>query len=257
MNFGTIKTELANTFDSNSATRLGVWTNAAYHEILGKRTWSCRIATSTAFSLVASQQNYVLAGSGTPLITDYGGIVDVYITMTSGGIMVPLTPTDPQVFDRLSGHSRVNGTPSVYTVTGGAPDTSAANVRAGGKQDLLLWPTPTAVSGEGTHCGIRYYRSVASCEMSSDSDIPILPTQDHYAIVLLARLYGYEANGLLGSEDAARTRESFESRLATMIEEDDAKQPIRVRGRLEMVEPQPPNPQNPSVSNPRTRPLST
>lgn len=257
MNRGTIAAEVLNSFDTNASSRVYTWINAAIEDIMSRRGFSWAEAKTSAIPLVASQENYVLAGSGTPLLTDFAGIIGVQMTLTSGGVRVNMIGCAPSTFDIYSGPSRVSGVPRFYTTTGGAPDTTAGATRAGGRQEMLVWPVPTAVSGEGTHLLIRYYRSVASVELSADADIPILPAQHHYAIVLGAKLYGYDANGEMASAEAQNAREMYEARIAAMIEEDERIRPIRDRLWSDLVTAPEPQPNDPSVNNPRSRPLAS
>lgn len=257
MNYQALYGEVANQFDTNSTSRVKLWVNAAIHDIMARRGWSWAEAKPAAVALVAGQENYVVAGSGSSVLTDFGGVIDVALTLTSGGIRVPMIGCAASTFDIYSGPSRVNGSPRFYTLSGGAPDTTSAAVRAGGKQELLVWPTPTANSGEGTHLLVRHYRSTASVELTADADIPILPAEDHYAIILGAIVNGYGANGEQSSADARAAREAYELRIQAMIEKDERVKPIRDRLWSDLVAAPASNPADPSVSNPKTRPLAS
>jgi hypothetical protein len=148
-------------FDDNMLPNVKIWCNWAQHEILSVRGWSWRLATTNAVALVASQQAYQLTGTSPvahrlrwprrrPTRTHGEWFEEV---VCRGG---------QQIFDDLSAHSRVNGTPSVYTVTGGAPTTTSATTQSGGNQQLLVWPIPVATAGNGVNLFLRYWRNLDS-----------------------------------------------------------------------------------------------
>lgn len=256
MNFQQCYQELANLFDTNAVERVKLWVNHAQHDIMSRRGWSWAEARPSPIALVAAQEAYSVGGAGTNVVTDFGGIIDVTLELSSGGVRIPLIGCSAATFDTYSGPSRVNGTPRFYTVAGGAPDTPASAVRAGGRQELLLWPVPTATAGQGTHILTRYYRSVASVEMTANTDFPILPAEDHYALILGGIVFGYAANGEQSTADAQAARADYEARITAMIEKDQRIKPIRDRLWSDLVAAPAPPAQDPAVVNPRTRPLA-
>jgi hypothetical protein len=194
------------------------------------RPWSWRVVTSNAVALTASQQAYQLTGTS-PITPDFGGLIDVQLEITASGARKTLTGADQQVFDDLAAHSRVNGVPSVYTVSGGAPQTTSAAVLSGGNQQLLLWPIPTAAAGQGVNVFLRYWRSLASVELSADSDKPIIPVAHHAIIVEYAVAYGYTILGL--TQQAQGFLALANQRLERMVMEDELVTPPRDNKRLE------------------------
>jgi hypothetical protein len=240
-------------FDDNMLPNVKVWVNWAQHEILSVRGWSWRLATTNAVALVASQQAYQLTGTS-PVAQDFGGLVDVQLELTASGSRKSLVAADMQVFDDLSAHSRVAGTPSVYTVTGGAPTTTSATTQSGGNQQLLVWPIPVATAGNGVNLFLRYWRNLDSVEMSADSDKPIIPVRHHAIIVEYAVAYGYSMLGL--TQQAQGFLQLANQRLERMIMEDEQVYPPRDNKRLEYARP-PTLQEQGHVTNPRlTLPVS-
>lgn len=187
MNFGQIYGEVGQNMTSSDPSRCKLWVNAAYHQILAGSRYSYLEITSAAVALVASQQAYTLIGSS-PIVPDFGGIIDVRLEITASGARQKLKNMNQQSFDDFADVSRVNGTPVMYTLAGGAPPSSgSSNIVSSGHTDLLLWPIPTASAGQGVNIFVRYYRDADSVEMSADSDVPIIPVQHHWAIVELAK----------------------------------------------------------------------
>jgi hypothetical protein len=193
MTYGDLKAEMANRFDANQSTSHAIWLKWALHDIVSWDEWSWREVTSAVVSLVASTQTYSLVG-GTPSVTDFGGLINASLELTSAGVRVPLLETDVVTFDRLSNHSRVNGVPSIVTMTGGTAASTAGTVTAGGTRSFAVWPIPLATSGNGTGIIFRYLRTSESVEPSGDSNILLPPIRLQRAIVFRAMEYGHAAN---------------------------------------------------------------
>lgn len=234
MNYAAIYNMVGGNFDANQLPNVKVWCNWAQHEIVSVRGWSWRLATTNAVSLVASQQAYQLTGTS-PVATDFGGLVDVQLELTASGARKTLVACDAQVFDDLSAHSRVAGTPSVYTVTGGVPQTTSATIQSAGNQQLLVWPIPVATAGNGVNLFLRYWRSLGSTEMTADSDVPIIPIPHHAIIVEYATAYGYAMLGL--AQQAQGFLQLANQRLERMVMEDEQVYPPRDNKRLEYASP--------------------
>jgi len=201
------------------------WIVDAYHQVLAERAWSCRLVEKS-IALVASQEAYVLLGSGA-LLTDYDGLVSADLEMTTGGIRAPLFAATPRSYQRVTAHAKGGAAsrPLFYTVQGGAPATTAATMLAGGTQNMLLAPVPLATAGNGQNVIVRYLRSVASCELSGANDVPILPAQHHRSIADLALAIGLPLAGR--GIEAQGFANLYAQRLKTMVAEDEAITPIR------------------------------
>jgi hypothetical protein len=107
--------------------------------------------------------------------------------------------------------------PAFYTVGGGAPEASAAAGVAGGVQRLSVWPAPVSASAGALQ--VRMSRGVGTMELSADTDVPILPTRHHYALVEGAISLGLESED--DAVGAARWQDRFERRIQAMIAEDE------------------------------------
>lgn len=209
--------------DSNSVPRCKTWVNAAYHDILSRRTWSF-LETTMSVTLVSAQLEYALTGT-TPLVTDYGGNISVLVNKGVSG--APATDwkrlkfLDQQTWDDWLGHTIAStGIPAFYSLYGASsPATASANIKSGGETKIAIWPTPNAA----LTAKVRYPRAADSVELSADTDVPILPVRHHYTLVLLAAAFG------LAEEDAmihANVYEQMaEKRIAAMVTEDE-----RLRG---------------------------
>lgn len=218
MQFSQIWGEVGANFPTSAQPRVKMAVNAAYHEWLGSRQWSYRESSSAAVALVASQQTYTLLGT-TPVITDFDGLIDVVMELTTGSDRKALTEMRQQDFDRVFGHVVTNGEPAVYCVRGGTPGSTSAAIVQGGQQQLALAPPPLATAAHGQQLIIRYFRSAASVEMVADTDVPILPAQYHYALVVGGNAYMAEALG--NAQKAAMWRQTFQQRVQEAITEDE------------------------------------
>jgi hypothetical protein len=217
-------------FDANMLPNVKVWVNWAQHEIVSHRAGRGASSRRTPSLVPLRSRRTNLTGTS-PVTPDFGGLIDVQLEITASGARKTLTGADQQVFDDLAAHSRVNGVPSVYTVSGGAPQTTSAAVLSGGNQQLLLWPIPTAAAGQGVNVFLRYWRSLASVELSADSDKPIIPVAHHAIIVEYAVAYGYTILGL--TQQAQGFLALANQRLERMVMEDELVTPPRDNKRLE------------------------
>lgn len=217
--------EVASNFPTSAQARAKLAVNAAYHEWLGARQWSYRESSTTTIALVASQQNYVLAGTS-PVIPDYDGLIDVVLEMSAGVMRRALTEMQQADFDRVFGHVTTSAEPAVYCVRGGTPAGTSAAVVSGGQQQLALAPPPLATATHGEKLTLRYFRHLGSVEMTADSDVPILPGQYHYALVLGGNAYLAEAIGNV--QKAAMWRQVFQQRMQEAQAEDAG---LRLRDR--------------------------
>lgn len=218
MNYGQINTEVGQSMTSDDPARVKIWVNAAYDEILARDDWSFLEVSSAAVALVASQQAYELIGAS-PVVPDFGGIIDVRLEVTSGGVKVPMENMEVRDFDRWSDRAPGNLVPVMYTIVGGAPPSAgSANILSGAKQDLLVWPRPLATAGNGVNLFLRYFRSTSSVQMAADSDVPIIPVQHHYAIVELAKSIALADDDQV--QQSQQFRQMAEARIAAMQIED-------------------------------------
>lgn len=205
--------------DTNSVPRCKLWSNAAYHDILSRRTWSF-LETTMSVTCVTSQLEYALTGTS-PLVTDFGGNISVSVNLgtasPSSTQWKKLRFLDQQTFDDWLAHSiATSGIPAFYTMYGAsAPTSSAASVKSGGEQRLALWPVPNAA----LTAKVRYPRAADSVELSADTDVPILAVRHHYTLVLKAA-----ALGLYAEDQAAQAQaydQEAERRIQAMISEDE------------------------------------
>lgn len=230
MLFSDIQAMIAFHFDDNFATSWkAILANQAQHEVVAFRDWSWKVNTSSAVALVAGQQAYQLTGTS-PVVTDFGGMIDVSLELTSGGARRTIRPMDQQVFDDVTSHNRVNGSPMLWTVTGGTAQTTSATVLPGGNQQLLLSPIPIATAGNGVNVFLKYWRNLASVEMSSGTDKPIIPVAHHQIIVDFAVAKGFRMLGL--TQQAEGFLKDANDRLDKMVSEDSLNQPPRGTDRL-------------------------
>lgn len=231
MNYAALYNLVRGNFDDNLLANVKTLVNDAQNTIISRRGWSWRIGTSSAVALVASQQAYNLTGTS-PVVTDFGGMIDVLLEMTSGGPRHKLDSATQQVFDSLSAHSRVPGTPSIWAVSGGSVPSTPATVLSGGNQQLLLYPIPVATAGNGVNVFLRYWRSTASVQMTADTDVPIVPVEHHMVIADLAIARGFRI--FLGdTQRSAQMMQDVEQRVQQMILEDELVLPPRDNRRLE------------------------
>jgi hypothetical protein len=231
VNYAALYNLVKGSFDDNLLSNVKTLVNDAQNTIISRRGWSWRIGTSSAVALVAGTQAYNLTGTS-PVVTDFGGMIDVQLEITASGSRHKLIAATQQVFDDLAAHNRVNGVPSVWTVSGGSVPSSAATVLSGGNQQLLLWPIPIATAGNGVNVFLRYWRSTASVQMTADSDVPIVPVEHHMVIADLATARGFRI--FLGdTQRSAQMMQDVEQRIQQMITEDELVHPPRDNRRLE------------------------
>lgn len=182
MQFSQLWGEVAANFPTANQQRAQNAVNAAYQEFMSARQWSFRESSTTTIALTAGQIHYVLLGTS-PVVTDFDGLIDVVLELTSGGIKKPLPEMEQADIDRYFGHCTTNAEPVAYCVQGGLAATSSSAVNQGGSQQLKLVPPPLATAGHGEKLTLRYFRSIASMEMSANTDVPLVPAQYHYALV--------------------------------------------------------------------------
>lgn len=253
MQFSQIWGEVGSNFPTSAQPRVKMACNAAYHEWLGARQWSYRESSTTTLALTGGVQNYTLLGT-TPIIPDFDGLIDVVLEMSTGLDRKTLTEMRQTDFDRVFGHVTTSGEPAVYCVRGGTPAGTSAAVVAGGQQQLALAPPPLATAGHGQNLTLRYFRSVGSIEMVADTDVPLMPPQYHYALVIGGNARMAEAIG--NAQKAAMWSQAFQQRIAQGIAED---QGLRLRD-AQLLEFKrgavvyPITGQDPSTFDPSTRP---
>lgn len=220
MQFSQIFGEVASNFPTANEARAKIAVNAAQHEILSVRQWSFRMSTSAAIPLVAGTARYTLLGT-TPIVPDFAGLVPggVVLEMATGGQQKPLAELAPGAFDDVFGHVKISSQPAVYCVQGGTPAGTAAAVVPGGQQQIALSPPPIATAGNGVNLLLRYFRSVGNIEMVSNTDLPILPAQLHYLLILGGNTFLAEAIG--SAQKAQQWRALYQARLASAITEDE------------------------------------
>lgn len=231
MNFRALQDEVCADFTTTMRPRAIVWLNAAYQEFLARRRWSFLETTSSAIALTASTQTYDLVG-GTPVVTDFAGMIAVELEMAAAGIRVPIREMDGQTFSLCTSHSRVNGTPAFWTILGGAAASTSSTVAAGGRQQLALWPIPTASANQGVNVYLRYDRSAAGIEMVNDNDVPIMGAQHHMALVYGAKAIGFEAFNQ--TDQGQQQRQLFLQRLEAAAKEDESMR-MRDQQRVELT----------------------
>lgn len=232
MNFRNLLDETCADFSTTIEPRAKVWLNAAYHEFLAYRRWSFLEASSSGVPLGAGVQTYDLLG-GTPVVTDFAGMIAVELEMSAGGARAPLREMDPQTFSIVTSHSRVNGTPAFWTVLGGAAATTPAAATAGGRQQLALWPIPSAVAAQGVNVFLRFDRGVMGIELSADTDVPIIGAQHHMALVYGAKAIGFDA--MNQADQGVTQRNLFIQRLQAAAVEDSSMR-MRDEQRMGVIE---------------------
>jgi hypothetical protein len=172
-------------------TRVGLWANQAQHWFLSKRRWSF-LETSATVASISGQADYVLAGTS-PIVTDFGQLIDISHNQANAGTtFVKLRYLDQQTFDDVLGVAGATpGIPIFYTIRGGAPQTTSATIVGGGSQKLSVWPVMNFVGA--LHAA--YFRSVAGCQMTADTDVSIVPEEWLPAIITRAAGYGLTTKG--------------------------------------------------------------
>lgn len=217
MQYSQIWGEVASNFPTATQARAQQAVNWAYHEWMSARQWSFRESSMAAIALVAGTSAFTLLGTS-PVVQDFDGLIDVIIERTAGGdrdVLVELLQSD---FDRVFGKCTTNGDPVAFCIRGGVPAATSATIVQGGQQQLVISPPPVATAGHGVNLIIRYFRSVGSVEMSAATDVPILPTQYHSALILGGNAYLAEALG--NAQKAQQWRQLFQQRVAEAISSD-------------------------------------
>lgn len=225
MLFSTIHGEVASNWPTANVGRVKLAVNAAYHEWLGARQWSYREVTTISVALSTGVAKYTLAGT-TPVVTDFDGLIGVGLEMNTAGEVRPLCELPQADFDRVMGHVKTNAEPALYCVRGGAAATTSATVVQGGQQQLHISPPPINTADHGQALQLSYFRSAGTVELTADSDVPIMPAQYHYALVVGGNAYMAAALGDARKE--AGFRQMFEKRIQEAIISD---QGLRLRDR--------------------------
>lgn len=251
MQYSTIWGEVASNFPTANVARVKLAVLASYHEWLSAKQWSYRESTVISVTLVAGTAKYVLMGTS-PVVPDFGGLISVGLELNTAGTVDPMFEFLQPDFDRFCGRMKANGQPTFFCVRGGIPAATAAAVTQGGQQQLQIAPPPLATADNGQNLQIAYFRTVNTMQMSADTDIPLLPEQDHYALVTGGNAYMAEAIGNV--QKAQQYRQMFKERIAEAISADGG---MRGRDRVLLI-------QAPSASiypitgqNPATLDLST
>lgn len=207
--FVQLYSEVGNMTPSTGTTRDKLFVNEAYHDVNARRRWSW-LETTGSITLVAGTRGYVLLGT-TPALTDCDGVFDVEMVMTAAQATVRLPYCSPQTFSRLFAHCFTQTQPSLWTILGGTAAANSAAVVSGGQQQLTLNYPPLATAGNGVTLTCRYWRSLATAEMSADADVPIMPAQYHNLIITRAAAIAMTRYGLYG--DAQQHERDFQEML--------------------------------------------
>jgi hypothetical protein len=253
MLYGTLWSEVATNFPTANQGRCKMAVNWSYHEWLAARQWSYRESTTASIALTAGVKTYVLLGTS-PVVPDFDGLISVGLEMNTGGSIDPMFEFLQPDFDRFTARMITNGEPTFYCLRGGTPSATSATINQGGQQVIQITPPPLATADHGQALKLAYFRSVASMEMTADTDIPLLPAQYHPALILGANAYMSEAIGNV--QKAAAWRQLFQQRIAEAIKSDEG---MRGRDRVLLVQQQgasiyPITGQTPETYDPSTRP---
>lgn len=182
-------------FDTGAATggRLKLWLNQAQHWFLTKREWSF-LESRTTFATVSGQADYVLLGTS-PVVTDFASFISVTHNQANAGTtFVKLREMQQQDFDDVfSAAGATPGIPLFYTIRGGTATTTSATTLSGGNQIMSVWPVMNFIGS----AKLGYVRSVASCEMTADTDLCIIPVQYQPAVIWKAASIGLNSRGAL------------------------------------------------------------
>lgn len=191
--FSTLYGQVNLNFDTTTASsgNTKIWTNFGQHWFLSARKWSF-LETVVTVASVNAQADYVLAGTS-PVVTDFDGMIDVRHNLANGGTtFAKLRYMQQQDFDDCFSLAASNtGIPVFYTIRGGAPQTTSATILSSGNQALSVTPSPGFIGS----LKIGYFRSIASCEMTADTDVSIVPIQYQQAIVHKATAIGLAIKG--------------------------------------------------------------
>ena len=156
MNLGQLRTELQTLgYGTDVATQQTAFINAAYREIHSSKRWPFLEATDTTQSTVAGTASY------TPPMANWRNIDAVRIA-DSLGYDPCIEYMEPQdLLERLHRDTDTN-VPMYWTMYA---------------QKLFLYPTPDKVYT------VTYYYINEPADLSSDSDIPVIPIAYHDALI--------------------------------------------------------------------------
>jgi hypothetical protein len=174
-----------------SAGRIKLWLNQAMHWFMSGREWSFQEARVTVAS-VSGQADYVLTGTS-PIVTDFETMISIVHNQANAGTtFIKLRELQQQDFDDITAIAgATTGIPLFYSIRGGAPQTTSATILSAGNQALSVWPVPNYIGS----FKIGYLRSVASCEMTADTDVCIIPVQWQSAVIHKAAAIGLRSKG--------------------------------------------------------------
>lgn len=251
--FSVLYAQVGNLTSSQAVSNDKQFTNEAYADIASARRWSWLQASAT-IALVAGTRAYTILGT-TPSATDFGSPISVTLQLTSAAAGVELGRMDSQTFERFCGHSFTNSQPLFWTIQGGTPASSSTTVVSGGQQQIILAPPPSAVAGSGVNLLVRYWRSLSSISMTADSDVPLMPADQHQLIIQRACAIAMERN--LQFDLAAGFQRSYETMLARAIDTDQAMYGGDANTVILRPVPMEPNqvPVTQATYNPASRPL--
>lgn len=186
MTVGEIKTALKK-FGFNDSDPLLIWINASMHLIEDAyANWSW-LQTLESVVQTANDSTFTPAGGVTRVIT----LKDV----TSGGYPDELIYWDNRKWEREISKEEDQGDPWVYTIFGA--------------KDIQVYPTPTTAKTYR----LKYIKALA--DLVNDADVPVVPTKNHYLIVLGAAFIALQAEN---EEDrAANAQAQFDTGLDRMV----------------------------------------
>lgn len=255
MQFSTLYGQVGNLTSSQAVAFDKQITNEAYADIASRRRWSWLQSTTTV-PLVAGTKAYTVLGT-TPSIVDFDAPIAVSLELTASAARRKLYRMDPQTFDDFAGHSFTNSQPLVWTIQGGTAASTSATVVSGGQQQIVVKPPPAATAGSGVNLIVRYWRSLSSISMSADSDVPLMPGDQHQMIITRACAIAMERN--LQFDLAAGFQRSFQEQLAAAIDTDQAMYSGDSNTMILKPVPMEPNqvPVTQASYNPASRPLPT
>jgi hypothetical protein len=253
MQFSVLYGEVAANFPTANINRCKAAVVAAYHEWLTAKQWSYRESTVISVTLTAGVSKYVLMGTS-PVVPDFGGLISVGLELNTAGTVDPMFEFLQPDFDRFCGRLKANGQPAFFCVRGGTPSATSAAMTQGGQQQLQIAPPPLATADNGQNLQIAYFRTVNTMPLSADADVPLLPEQDHYALITGGNAYMAEAIG--NPQKAQMFRQMFKERIAEAISNDGG---MRGRDRVLLIQAPsasiyPITGQNPSTLDLSTRP---
>lgn len=229
MQWSTLWAEVAADFPTANEARVIEAAKAAYHEFMHARQWSFREITVASIALSAGVAKYTLLGT-TPIVPDFDGLISVGLEMNTGQEVHGLVELLQADFDDWFGHVKTSGEPAVYCLRGGAAAANAAAMVQGGQQQLQLAPPPINTADHGQALQVSYFRSIATMEPTANTDIPLIPAQHHYALIVGAHAYMHMMIG--NPQKAAGFRKMFQERIAEAASSDMG---MRLRSRTVLV----------------------